>query len=168
MTATAPAPTIELRGWNSADWPICWSWLNRYYWKVADDYAPKTLQEFVDASISRGSRNFGVYRNGELGGLIMFDRLSPYLCECHVYFKRSFWGWATTVPALQLARRWATTEGGYSKCTSPIFESNQLMVKLAERLGFIQEAFFRAHTTQRGKPVNVLYFSYFARRQTRR
>lgn len=157
---TAKAP-IELRPFDSADWPVIWRWIERYYFKVADDYAPKTLREFVDASIRRGSKNFGVYKNGELGGLIMFDHLSPMLCECHVYFKRSFWGWETTVPALRLAYRWAVTEGGYKKCTSPVFESNRLMIRLMEHLGFVQEAFFRNHTMQRGKPVNVVYLSLF-------
>jgi len=161
MVATATKPMIELRDFDPSDWPVIWKWIERYYWKVADDYAPKTLREFVDASIRRGSRNFGVYRDGELGGLIMFDQLSPILCECHIYFKRSFWGWGTTVPALRLAHAWATGPGGYKKGTSPVFESNRLMVRLLEHLGAVQEGFFRNHTTQRGKPVNVLYFSIF-------
>ena len=127
----------------------------------AKDYAARerTARAAFQAKLFDPTR--GVYRDGELGGLIMFDRLSPILCECHVYFKRSFWGWATTVPALRLAYAWATGPGGYKKGTSPVFESNRLMVRLLEHLGAVQEGFFRNHTTQRGKPVNVLYFSIF-------
>lgn len=152
---------ISLQKFDDADWPIIWKWIEGYYWKVADDYAPKTMQAFVDSQRVRGSKNLGVYKGSELVGLIMFDHLSPVLCECHIYFKRSFWGHENTLPALQLAYDWALNKTNYEKCTVPVFESNRLIIQVLRKFGAVQEGFFRNHTHQRGKPVNVLMFSMF-------
>lgn len=159
MTATAPSK-LKLRTFDPSDFPIVWSWIGKNYWKVADDYSPKTMREFVDSQIERGSKNLGVYSGNELVGMLVCDPLSPVVCEGHAYFKRSFLGRENTAPAVWMGIQWAFDQG-FKKMTSPVFERNRLMVRLLTQLGGVQEGFFRGHTTQQGKPVNVLYFSFF-------
>lgn len=160
MVATAK-PTITLREFDSADWPIIWKWIEGYYWSVADDYAPTTMHAFVESQRRRGSKNLAFYRGNELVGLIMFVALNPYLCECHIYFKRSFWGRENTIPALRLAHEWIHRETNFQKCSMPIFANNRHVVRVLREFGAEQEAHLRAHTTQRGKPIDVLMFALF-------
>lgn len=152
---------IGLRPFEKADWPICWRWITPHLSTLLHDDGPQTQRQFVDSHIERGSRNFGVYRDSELVGLFICDHVSPMLCEAHVYFKRSFLGRENTIPALRLGIEWAFTDGGYHKITSPVFESNRLMIRALKELGAVQEACFRAHVRQNGQPVDVLYFSIF-------
>jgi RimJ/RimL family protein N-acetyltransferase len=110
--------------------------------------------------MARNSRNLAVYRDGELVGLVIFDHITPVVCECHIYFKRSFWGRERTIPALRLAYQWAE-RAGYEKMTSPVLATNRLMIGLLKRLGAVQEGHFRAHTRQNGRPVDMEYWSIF-------
>ncbi len=151
---------IELREIDPTELPIVYSWTKRTPRLFTDD-SPKTLTEFVDHYMRIDSTNGGVYRDGELVGLFVCVHFAKTLCEAHVFFKRSFLGWENTCPALRLGIQWAFNVGGYRKVGAPVLESNRLMVRLLEHLEGTQEAFFRAHVARDGKPLNVLYFSFF-------
>jgi RimJ/RimL family protein N-acetyltransferase len=151
---------ISLRPFDPSDLPIAWYWIKDYYWRVADDYAPQNERDFIKHQLGRDSVRAGVYRDGELGGLMICEGISPVLCEGHCYFKKGFWGWETTLPALHCALKaaWAL---GYDKMICPVFAKNRLMARLLVEIGAIPEAFLQSHTRQHGQPVDVVYFSLF-------
>ena len=156
----AQAPRIELRQWDPSDWPIVWHWIKSYYWRVADDYAPRNERDFIADQMARGGLQAGVYRDGELGGVVICERVSPVLCEGHCYFKKTFWGWHTTLPALNYAFQGAW-KLGYEKVVCPVLEKNRLMRSLLQALGAVQESHYRAQTRQHGEPIDVVHYSVF-------
>lgn len=166
----ARAPRIIVKPWDESDWPLAWRWIGEYYFRVADDEAPKTQSEFVSKQMGRPATSFGVYRDGSLGGLVSFDILSPTLCEGHCLFKKgrsaadSFWGRSTTVPAIVQALQWMWVLG-IERIICPVFESNRLMAKLLEQLGAVRDAEppagAKSRTVRQGRPVNVLYYSLY-------
>lgn len=161
MSAATAQSKIELRDFPAEDFPIIWRWLQKYKAVLFHDDGPQTEREFVDKHLARGSRNFGVYCEGQLVGLFICDHVTPFLCEAHVYFKQSFFGWKNTCAALLAGIQWAFTEGGYEKIGARVMESNRAMIALLEHLGAQQEARFVAHARQNGQPVNVVYYSIF-------
>jgi RimJ/RimL family protein N-acetyltransferase len=152
---------LELLPFPPEDWPIIWKWLRKSKLSLTHDDGPHTEREFVDSHIERESLNLGVYSSGKLVGLFICDHVSSVVCEAHCYFKPSFWGWKNTVRALHLGIDVAFNERGYQKITSPVLESNRLMIRLLEHIGAVREGRFIAHARQNGKPVNVCFYSIF-------
>jgi len=136
--------------------PRVWSWMEGFRDRVADDYGPKTLEEFVEDWRSEVHRKtWGVWRGPELGGLIIWQ---PWpvggIGETHAVFKKSFWGRATTRTALALV--YAELFGsGVRKVMGFPFERNHATLALARSIGFHREGTLRQQTLKNGQPVDV-------------
>jgi len=141
--------------------PRIWIWTEQFRRRVADDFGPKTLDEFVadwQASRDRGRRTWAVYRDGELGGLVTFDPWSPMVGTTHCLFARRFWGHETTLPALRAAYQQIFDVTGVQKLLSFAFADNRQLGVIAHRLGARTEGVLRQQTMRGGKPVDMVLF----------
>jgi RimJ/RimL family protein N-acetyltransferase len=155
-------PEVSLRSpFPPEDVPRIWEWIEPFRWRVSDDYSPKTLMEFVlhfQATAAR-SKTWGVYRDGELGGCITYDQVSPIVGTAHVVFKKSFWGHATTFSALQLAM--AECFESCQKLSQPVVSGNKAMISLLKKLGASTEGTLVAHSRRDGKPIDIVLLALF-------
>lgn len=135
--------------------PRVWTWMERFRSRVADDFAPKTLEEFVDDWERRGSETWAVYRDGELGGLVTVEQVSPVVASSHCLFKKEFWGAETTIPALQQVYG-KVFERGITKISSAVFHDNDTIKSLAYKIGAKREGMLRNQTLRGGKPVHMV------------
>lgn len=138
-------------------WPEVWGWMKDFRNRIMDDFGPQTLDEFVTWALrmSERSRTWGVWRDGELGGLITVRQAMPALGEIHVIFRRSFWGRDTTAVSLRLVLG-AVFTSNTIKVASVVFQDNHAARALARRAGFCEEGLFIGHTLRDGKPVNMV------------
>lgn len=144
--------------------PRIWTWISEFRNAVADDFAPKTIEEFISdwEARSQGPRvTWGVWRDGELVGLIVVDQISPILVTAHCLFAKRAWGHQTTVPAIRqmLDEIFAA---GVRKVIGTPFAHNSQMIALMRELGFRREGTLVGHTIQHGKPVDMAAFGLFA------
>jgi len=137
--------------------PRVWTWIEEFHDRIADDYGPKTLDEFVESwrRQERTRRTWGVWRGAELGGLIIWQAGPiPEAGETHALFKREFWGRATTRAAAALVYAELFGEGVRKIMAFP-FASNRAVIALALSLGFVREGMLREQTLKKGQPVDV-------------
>ncbi|HNY39489.1 MAG TPA: GNAT family protein [Bryobacteraceae bacterium] len=138
--------------------PRVWEWIQEFRNRVCDDFAPADLDGFLadyHAKAAAGVETWGVVRDGELGGLISFQRLSPVLGTSHLLFKRSFWGQDTTIPAVRMVYEQAFGTG-VSKIMSLVFRDNRAVISFAQKLGAHREGTFYRHTQRNGKLVDMV------------
>lgn len=137
--------------------PRLWNWTKEFRHRVADDFAPKTLEEFFEhwTRSMKTAKAWGVLRGDELGGMIMIQPLSPVTGATHCIFKPEFWGRATTDFALKLAYM-EVFDGGCNKLISTVFADNAAIIALAKRLGGRIEGKLRQNTRRDGKLVDQL------------
>lgn len=149
----SPFPTAEI--------PRIWGWLEPFRWRVSDDFSPKTLTEFIAfyRAQSERSTTWAVYRDGELGGVITYEQVSPVVGTAHCTFKKSFWGRTTTMPALQSAI--AQMFERCSKLSLQVIDGNKAMLALLKELGASKEGTLIAQTTREGKPVDLVMLALF-------
>lgn len=136
--------------------PRVWSWIQGFRERVADDFAPASIEQFVQFWSSQSqAKTWGVWRDGELGGLVVVKEISPVLAESHCLFKRSFWGHDTTLAALRAvyAEVFAT---GIEKVFSVAFRDNAQLLGLARRIGAQKEGILRKHTRRGGELVDMI------------
>ncbi len=126
MTVSSPFPPHA--------WPLVWQWIQGFRDRVADDFGPQTIDEFVAAMLARvvPEESFAVYRDGELGGLIWLQRLSPVLAHSHMVFRRSFWGREITHTTVYQVFAQAF-DAGIQKIESEAFQDNHAIRSLARR-----------------------------------
>lgn len=136
-------------------WPSVWHWIQPFQSRIADDYGPKTLKEFVDMHLQMEAHTWGVYRDGELGGLICIEKRTPVLAQTHLIFKKSFWGRATTETAIREVYD-RVFQDGVLKIGSYVFQNNHAIISLAKAIGAREEGVLRNQTMQNGKPVNMV------------
>lgn len=135
--------------------PRMWTWVQRVRRHVCDDYAPRTLEEFVDNWREQPGKKWAVYRGHEIGGMISVQQVSPVVAMSHILFKQTFWGWETTVPALQAVYQ-QVFEGGVEKIAALVFADNHNVIGLAKRLGAQREGVLRRHTRREGQLVDMV------------
>ena len=138
-------------------WPEVWGWMGDLRNRITDDYGAQTLDEFVTWGLrmSARSRTWGVWRAGELGGLITFVAANPVTGYMHVVFRKSFWGSATTVAAIHLV--FAALFGeGVRKIACQVFQDNHAVRALGRRCGVREEGLLLGHTMRGGQAVNVI------------
>lgn len=87
------------------EYPSIFSWIGSFRDKLAIDEAPDDIVEFVELQRARelDHQTWGVLKNGELGGFISFEPVNVEIGKVQAIFKKSFWGHATTKPALNQA-----------------------------------------------------------------
>lgn len=142
--------------------PRVWGWISTFRNRVADDYGPKDLGEFIDKSMSEipSMTTWAVYRDGELGGMVTFQKWSPILGTCHCLFKKEMWGRKTTFPALeQIARQLFAT--GIKKISMCVFSDNKAIIALLKDLGGVTEGRYRQHTLRNGELVDMTTIALF-------
>lgn len=154
ITVSSPFPL--------ADIPRVFAWMEPFRARVSDDFSPKTMTDFIEwwgRQEAAGMKTWGVYRSGELGGVISFQQISPVVGTAHCTFKKTFWGSATTSEALRLA--FAEMFEIVPKVSSPVFQTNKAMLGLLVKMGAKKEGVLEAHTMQNGKPVNLVMIGCF-------
>lgn len=138
--------------------PRIWSWIEASRHTIADDFAPKTLEDFIDLWATRaknGTRSWGVMRDGELGGVITSSPISPVVADLHCIFKKEFWGHKTTVPATRMAMEKVFAE--VPKITSLVFSDNHAILgNFLGKLNGVKEGVLTAQTMRDGKPTDMV------------
>lgn len=134
--------------------PRVWKWIEAFRWRVADDFGPKTLDEFVQ-HVGREPLTWGVFRGDELGGLVTARPLSPVTVESAYLFKREFWGSEATAEGLRTVYAELFAKG-YERIFGLVFADNAQLLGLMKRMGFEREGRLRAHTRRNGKPVDLI------------
>jgi RimJ/RimL family protein N-acetyltransferase len=144
-----------------ADAPRIFGWLAPFMARVSDDYSPKTMDAFVSWFLAQSEvmKTWGVYRSGELGGVISFQQISPVVGTAHATFKKSFWGHGTTIPAIELAL--VEMFKNCRKLSIPVFEGNKAMISLLMKIGAKREGLLEGHTVQNGQPANLVLLALF-------
>lgn len=132
--------------------------------QVADDCSPQTPDEFIaqERAMSEKVLTFGIYRDNHLGGYVRVCVQNPWMCEAHCVFSRDFFGYQTTIPALnEVARQ--LFENGIERITMPIFAHNSAIKGLIKKLGAVEEGRLRECTRQNGRPVDLIVFGLLKR-----
>jgi RimJ/RimL family protein N-acetyltransferase len=148
VTIASPFPRYAL--------PRLWRWADASWRQVADDFAPRTLDEFVsywETKECAGMRSWEVIRDGEMGGVVTSLRLNPVLADAHCIFKKSFWGHETTAEALRLVFEQLFADG-VLKIETKCFHDNHALLGLVGKLGFEREGTRKQSTLRGGKLVD--------------
>lgn len=156
VTVESPFPEYAL--------PRLWQWISSSRNSVCDDFSPKNIDELVvhwERKRRAGERTWGVFRSGDLGGMISSSLFSPILADIHCIFKRSFWGHETTFNAMNLVAgeifsREDNEKRQVQKITSMAFFDNHALFGLVKKLGFVKEGSLRQHALRDGKLVDVV------------
>lgn len=153
--------------------PKLWAWMEACRSRIADDFAPKTFDEFLEVYVARSGETWGVLRTGEdddgdteLGGWVSIREVNPVCVESHLVFAKRFWGHETTVPALRSIYQGVFEERPeLLKITAAVFEDNRQMIELALAVGAVEETSpkhpLRACTLRGGVPVGMRVVSIF-------
>lgn len=108
-------------------------------------------------------KTWAVYRDGELGGIVSFQALTPWLGTAHCLFKKNLWGFETTIPALRTVAEEIFATGIWKLTVMP-FRDNLQIKGVLKRLGAECEGTLREHTVREGKPVDVLLYGLTRRK----
>ena len=134
--------------------PRVWRWIEGFRHKVADDFSPKTLGEFVDLMTGKDQRTWAIYADGELGGLVTFERLSPWAGTAHVLLKPDFQGRGIALKACREAVA-AMFALGVGKLEFSVIARNLAIGSLLANLGASREGTLKERTLVQGKPTDV-------------
>jgi RimJ/RimL family protein N-acetyltransferase len=149
--------------------PRVWAWTENFRARISDDFGPQTLEEFIDAMLMNEGqqKTWAVYADGELGGMITYQRLTPWLGTAHCVFKPEFQG---RLPGSRLEPRIAAEPRrriAVDACTSAVREmfeqgigklvfyplaGNIGLGAMLQRMGAKCEGQLRAHTLCGGQP----------------
>ena len=137
--------------------PRIWAWIAPFKEKVSDDFGPATLSEFVThmAASWERQKTWAIYGDGELGGLITFERVSPWLGSAHMVLKPDLQGKGIGVKALRETFRQMFEESGIGKLSFFVLGGNLAVGSLVHNLGATREGTLREHTLTGGKPRDV-------------
>lgn len=136
--------------------PRIWRWIEPFREKVSDDFGPQTQEDFVSFAAAKWDtqKTWAIYVDGEMGGLITFERLSPWVGTAHWIFKPNFQGKgiAAKASAVALGEMFAT---GIGKLAVYPLAGNLAMGSLLIRLGFTREGTLIEQTLCNGKPTDM-------------
>ncbi len=137
--------------------PRIWTWTEEFRHQVTDDFGPKSLAEFMADWEAKGELrlSWAIVHEGEIGGLVCVDRVSPVLGAVQFITKRSFWGSEKILPPIRAAYA-AAFATGIQKLYSAVFIDNANVIHLARLLGAVREGRLRNHTMRGGKPADML------------
>jgi len=144
----SPFPTESL--------PRVWAWNERFRHQVSDDFSPQTQGEFVDAMLAAMDlqKTWAVYGDGELGGMITYQRLSPWVGTAHIFVKPKFQGKGLAPPALKIAFAEMFADG-IGKLSFYPLAGNRAVGSLLINLGAKREGCLRSQTIAGGKPIDM-------------
>jgi len=138
--------------------PRVWRWIESFREQVGDDFAPKTEASFMDAMYARWGRQktWAILGDGEPGGLIFYERLTPWLGTAHVLLKRVFQGKGIAVKACrQAVSEMFECEEGLGKLQFDVLARNLAIGSLLVNIGAVREGTLHDHTLRDGKPIDV-------------
>lgn len=136
--------------------PRVFGWMAPFWEKVADDFTPRNLNDFMERMAEQWDKEktWAIHINGELGGLVSFVRLSPWLGTAHVLLKPDFQGRGIAVEACRTAFAEMFAQG-VGKLSFYPFAGNNGMASLLVKLGAKREGLLEGHTLSNGKPVDM-------------
>lgn len=140
--------------------PRIWRWAESFRDKIADDFGPKTLDEFMRFAAARWNqqKTWAISIDGELGGMIAFERLNPWLGTAHWLFKPDFQSKGVGLKASRIAVAEMFAEGIHKLCVYPL-AGNHGMFSLLSQLGAKREAVLTGQTLCNGKPTDVWVYA---------
>jgi RimJ/RimL family protein N-acetyltransferase len=136
-------------------WPRVWAWCKPFRHLLADDFAPKTMGEFVEARMASNWATAAIVRDGEICGLLALEPLNPVCGLVHIVVRRDAWGRDTTDRAVRLGLQ-AAFDSGLLKVCGHTFTDNRMARALHRRMGFREEGILRSHTMRGGKPADLV------------
>jgi RimJ/RimL family protein N-acetyltransferase len=139
--------------------PRVWNWTQEFRDRIADAFAPKTLEAFValwESMDRAGRKRWAVYRDGELCGVITAQRLSPIVSDAHCVFAKRAWGVETTLASLRIVFAELFSDGTTTKISSMLFADNRSIIGLIRKLGGAVEGRLVNQTMRGGKLVDMV------------
>lgn len=136
-------------------WPLAFEWAESRRIQLADDFFPATIDAFVESSLSKYSRTFGLWKNEILSGAVAVEWASPVVMTAHIVLSKRLWG----VPAEELRQVTALlfdTEASLIRIQAFVPAWNRLAIALALRLGGRVEGTLRSATMRGGKPADAV------------
>lgn len=136
--------------------PRVWRWIESFKEKVGDDFAPQDLESFLACMRDKFSREktWAVSADGELGGLIEFERLSPWLGTAHLLLKRELQGKGIAVKACRVAVG-EMFDQGIGRLEFRVLGGNLAIGSLISTIGGKREGTLTGYTLSGGKPRDV-------------
>jgi RimJ/RimL family protein N-acetyltransferase len=136
--------------------PRVWRWIETFRERVADDFSPKTEAGFVDFMAARweSMKTWAIRVDGELAGLILFERVNDWLGTAHFLLKPEFHAKGIAVKAARAAVA-EMFRAGAGKLEFRVIAPNVAIGSLICAIGGTREATQRSQTLQGGKPVDV-------------
>jgi RimJ/RimL family protein N-acetyltransferase len=136
--------------------PRVFSWISTFRSKVSDDFGPQTLAEFMIFASRKWKtqKTWAIYSDGELGGLITFERISPWLGTAHWIFKPDFQGKGIAARASRIAVA-EMFESGIGKLAVYPLAGNLAIGSLLTGLGAKREGTLIEQTVCNGKPTDI-------------
>lgn len=124
--------------------------------RVSDDFGPQTLDAFVEAMLLAWphQKTWAIYGDGELGGVITFQRVNHWLGTAHCVFKPDFQGKNIAPEACKVAIAEMFGEG-IGKLAFYVVGRNLAIGSMLIQLGAKNEGSLRGHTLCGGKPTAI-------------
>lgn len=137
--------------------PRVWKWIEPFRSKVSDDFAPQSLPSFIEYMSLKWERQktWAVYGDGELGGLIVFEQLNPWLGTASIVLKPDFQGQGIAVKACRIAVAEMFEQPGIGKVDFYLLAGNYAIGSLLITLGAKREGTLESHTLRNGKPTDL-------------
>jgi len=138
-------------------WPLAWEWASARRRQLADDFFPSSIDEFVESySVRfRDARTYGVWKNDNLGGVIICERSSPVVFTAHILLSRRLWG--VQASELQTAATLLfASEPQAIRIQAFVPAWNRLAIALACRIGGTIEGTLRSATLRNGQPADAV------------
>lgn len=136
--------------------PRVWAWIQGFRHKVADDFSPASLSAFVRLEAQKWphQKTWAIYGDGELGGLVTYEKENEWVGTAHLLLKPDFQGKGLAVKALR--RAFAEMFGtGIGRLVFYVLSGNLAVGSLVVNLGGRREGCLRNHTLQNGVPTDV-------------
>jgi RimJ/RimL family protein N-acetyltransferase len=136
--------------------PRVWGWIANFRDRISDDFSPQTQGEFVEfmAAAWPRYRTWAIRADGELGGLISFERVNPWVGTAHLMLKPDFQGKGFAMKAARVSVAEMFTFG-IGKLSLYAVEGNLALGSLLVNLGAKREGCLKGQTLRRGKQVDV-------------
>ena len=137
--------------------PRVYRWYQTFREKIADDFAPKTLDEFIQSQLMKWDQqqSWAIYGDGELGGLITFERINPWLGTATILLKPDFHGRGIAVKAATVAIGEMFQQPGIGKVDFFLLAGNKAIGSLLITIGAKREGTLESHTLREGKPADL-------------
>lgn len=137
--------------------PRTWPWMEPFRAKVSDDFSPQNLPDFLTAMVAKWDsiRTWSVYGDGELGGLITFEKLTPWVGTAHLLLKAEFHRRGIAVQAAKIAVTEMFKQESIGKLACYPLAGNLAIGSLLCNLGGKREGTLAGHTLCDGKPTDM-------------